>query len=82
MTAGLGVMARSEKLAELLNRKTGIADNSAKGKRVDRVVTRNGQDAPAIRHDDVLSLTHDHEARLLKGAHSVQMVDAWDLWQG
>jgi hypothetical protein len=71
LTAGLGVMARIEKLAELLNRETGIANNTAKGEGVDRVVTKNCQDAQAIRHDDVLALAHDRKTGLLEGAHSV-----------
>jgi hypothetical protein len=82
LSAGLGVVARSEELAELLNRKSGIANNTAKGEGVDRVVTRNGQDASSTRHDDMLALTHDHKARFLQGAHSIEMVDAWNLWQG
>jgi hypothetical protein len=30
----------------------------------------------------MLALTHDHKARFLQGAHSIEMVDAWNLWQG
>jgi len=75
-------MARSEEFAELLNRKAGISNNSAEGECVDRVVSWNGQDAAAVRHDDVLALTHDHKARFLQGAHSIEMVDARDLRQG
>ena len=82
MTAGLGVMSQSEELAELLIRKTGITNNAAKRESIDRVVTRNSQDSSAIGHDDVFALTHDHEARFFEGAHSVEMVDAGNLWQG
>ena len=82
MTAGLGVMARSEELTELLNRKAGIADDSAKGEGVDRVVTWDGQNSAAVRHDDMLALTHDHKAGFLEGAHGIEMVDAWNLRQG
>lgn len=74
-------MVRSKEFAELLNRKAGIANNSAEGEGVDRVVTRNGQNTAAVRHDDVLALTHDHKARLLKGAHSIEMADARNLRQ-
>lgn len=82
LTAGLGVTARSEQLAELLNRKTGITNDTAKGEGIHRVVTRDGQDASATGHDDVLALTHDYKARLLQGAHGIKMVDARDLWKG
>ena len=82
LTVGLGVIARSEELAELLNRESGIADNAAKGEGVDGVVTRNGQYPAVVRHDDVLALTHDHKASLLEGSNSVEMVDAGNLRQG
>ena len=75
-------MARSEQFAELLNRKTGITNNTAERESIDGVVARDSQDAPAIRHDDMLPLTNDREACLLEGTHSIEVVDPWDLGQG
>ena len=43
----------SEELPELLNRQTGIDDDTAHRERVDWIVTGNGEDASSIRHDDV-----------------------------
>src|SRR5574340_741431 len=82
LTEGLGGIARSEKVAELLNREPGIADNAAKGKGVHRVVPRNGQDAATVRHDGVLTLAYDHKPRLLESTDSVEMIDARNLRQG
>ena len=42
---------------------------------------RNGHDALAIAHYDVLSLPHNLKARFLQCTYSVEMIDAWDAWQ-
>jgi hypothetical protein len=46
----------------VLNRETSIDDDTAHGERIDRVVTRNGEDAPPIRHDYVLAFADDPAA--------------------
>ena len=75
-------MARLQQLAKLLYGEASIADDTAEGERVDRIVARDGQNARTVRHDDVLALTDDRKTCLLKGAHCVEMVDARDLGQG
>lgn len=82
LSAGQGVMARSEQFAELLNRKTRIANDTARGTGIHRVVTRDGQDASVTGHDDVLALPRDHKARLLQLEHRIEMVDARNSRQG
>lgn len=75
-------MARSEQFAELLNRETGITNNAAKRESIDWIVARDSQDAPAIRHDDMLPLSNDREACLFEGTHSIEVVDPLDFGQG
>ena len=47
---------QSQKTAKLVNGETGVANDTAHGYRVDRVVTRNSENASAIAHDDMLAL--------------------------
>jgi len=75
-------IARLQQLAKLLNSEPGVADDTAEGESVDGVVARDSQDAPAVRHNDVLALTHDRETRLLESTHCIEMVDARDFGQG
>ena len=57
-------------------------DDAAHRIGVHRVVTGNGNDSGAIRHDNVLALTDNAKSPLLQGSNSVQMVDAGDLAHG
>ena len=75
-------MVLLEQLAKLLNGQAGVAHDPAERVRVDRVVTRDGQDACAVRHDDVLALADDLEPRLLESSHGIEVVDAGDPGHG
>src|SRR4051812_3982575 len=55
--------------------------DTAHGECIDRVVARNGHDALAVAHHDVLSLAHDSETGLLQRAHGVEVVDAGEPGQ-
>ena len=69
----------SEQLPELLDRQAGIDDDTAHRKRVDRIVTGNGEDVPSIRHDDVPAFADDLEARLLERPDGLKMGNAREL---
>lgn len=64
-------IASLQKLAKLLDRETGIANDTAESEGVDGVVPWDGEDACPVRHDDMLTLTHHREPGLLKRAHRV-----------
>lgn len=81
LIAGLGGSIGLEQLAKLINRKTGVANDTAEGKRVDGIVTRNSKDARAVGHDDMFALTDDDECPLLESTHGIKMVDAGNLGQ-
>ena len=70
---------RSQQLAKLLDRESSIANDTAHGDGIDRVVTRNGQDACAIAHNNVLSLTEDRKSGLFEGSYCVKVIDARKL---
>jgi hypothetical protein len=55
----------SEELSEFLYGQTGIANDAAHREGIDWIVARDGENAYAIGHDDVLALSHDAEASLL-----------------
>jgi len=63
----------SEQFLELLHRQTRILNDTAHGVGVHGIVARNGEDAAAIGHDDVLALTSDPESGLLKSSHGLEM---------
>jgi hypothetical protein len=71
-----------QELAKLLDGETGVFDDTAHGESVDRVVTRDRQDALTVAHDDVFGLTDNPEPCLLEGAHCIEVVDARELGQG
>ena len=50
-------------------------------KRVDRIVAWDRKDPLAVGHHDVLTLARNPEARLLEGAHRIEVIDARDLRQ-
>jgi len=66
---------------ELLDGQTRIASDAAHGECIDGIVSRDGNDAHTIAHDDMLSLTRDMKAGLLERAHSVKVIDAWEARQ-
>jgi hypothetical protein len=45
-------------------------------------MARNGENAHAIRQDDVLALAGDPKTRPLKGPDCLEVVDAWQLGHG
>ena len=55
---------------------TGVTNDPAHRKRLDRVVPRDGHLPRAIAHDDVLSLPDDLKSRLLQSSNGILMVDA------
>jgi hypothetical protein len=71
--------ASLHELPELLWRKPGILSDAAHREGVDWVVARNGQNPPAIRHDDVFAFTNHLEARLLQSSHGLEVRDSRDL---
>jgi hypothetical protein len=68
-----------EELAESLDREAGIADNARHGDGIHGVVSRNGEDAGAVGHDDVLALTNDAKAGFLQGAYGSLMAYPWQF---
>lgn len=70
-----------EQLAKLLDRESSVPHKTAHRIGIDRVVTRNGENASAIRHHNMLALARDPQARLFKGAYCIEVVDASDLGQ-
>ncbi len=72
---------RSKQRAKPLDREAGVTGDTAHREGVDRIVSWDRHDAGAIRHDDVLALTRDPEARFLQRADCVEMIDAGDLGQ-
>lgn len=78
----MGITVQLQQFAKLLNSEAGVSDDTAKGESIDRVVARDGQNARAVRHDDVLALTDDRKTRPFEGAHCEKMIDTRDLGQG
>ena len=60
-----------KKPTKLFNRKPCVSNNTTQRKCIDRVMARNGQDALAVTHNDVLTLTHNPKSGLFERAHSV-----------
>ena len=67
---------------ELFDRQTRIASDAAHGECIDGIVPRDGNDARAIAHDNMLSLARDMKAGFLERAHSVKVIDAREARQG
>ena len=65
-----------EQRPKLLQGQTGVADDAAHRESVYWIMAGDSEDAHAIRHDDVLALSHDPESGLLQGAHRIEVVDA------
>jgi hypothetical protein len=62
--------------------KAGVSGDTIEGKCVDGVVTRDGEDARAIGHNDMLALADHRKSGLFESADRIEMVDARDLRQG
>lgn len=75
------VVYASEQFPELLYRETCVTNDTAHRDRIDRVVTRDGEDAISIAHHDVFTLTHESKSCLLQRAHGVKVIDSRNLWQ-
>ena len=69
----------SEQLLELFDCQPGVLCDTAHGVGVYRIVARDGNDAAAVTHDDLLALASYAESGLLKGPHGIEMRDAGDL---
>ena len=72
-------MGTLKQLAKLFDGKPGVADDTAEGKCVDGVVTRDGEDPCAAGHNDVLALADHRKPGLLERADGIEMVDARNL---
>jgi hypothetical protein len=66
----------SQQRLELLNSESGVADNSAHRKCVHWIMTGNGDDPSAIRHDNVFALPGNSEPGFLECLHSCEVIDA------
>jgi len=71
-----------QQFTKFLDGQAGIAGDTPHSECIDRIMPRDGNDALAIGHDDVLSLTRNRKSRFLERTHSVKMVDARDARQG
>lgn len=78
----LGATVSLKQLAELFDGKPGVSDDTTEGKCVDGVVTRDGEDARAVRHNDVLALANHRKSGLFESADGIEMINARNLWQG
>jgi len=78
----LGDTNGPKQLAKLFDGEAGVPDDTAEGKRVDGVVTRDGEDTRAVGHNDVLALADHRKSGLFESADGIEMIDAWNLRQG
>ena len=60
----------------MFNRETGITNDTAHGVFIDWIVPRNGENAAAVTHHDVLTLIDDFETGLFQCSNSAKMIDA------
>ncbi len=64
-----------EQIAKLLGRQPGILSDSTHGVCIDRVVSGDGHDPLTVGHDNVLALSRNSEANLLKCPNGSEMFD-------
>ena len=64
---------------EFLHRKAGIANDATHRLGIHGIVSRDGENADTVAHDDVLALSNDPETSLFQRPYRVLMVDAGDL---
>ena len=62
--------------AKLLDAQACVPNDPAHRKCIHGIVTRNREDANAIRHNYMLTLTNNAEASFLQSSDCVQMTDA------
>ena len=70
-----------KQLAKLFDGEAGVMDDTAEGKPVDGVVTRDGEDARAVGHNDMLALADHRKSGLFESADSIEVIDAGNLRQ-
>ena len=68
-----------QEVTKLLDGKSSVTNDTAKRKSVDWVVAWDGEDARAVRHNNMFSLTRNGKPCLLKRAHRIEVVDAGNL---
>ncbi len=81
-SAGLGNTVGLKQLAKLFDGESGVANDTAEGKCIDGIVARDGEDARAVGHNDVLALAGHRKPGLFERADDIEMIDARNLWQG
>ena len=59
-----------------------VADDTAEGKCVDGVVTRDCEDACPVGHNDVPALADHRKPGIFECTDGIEMIDARNLWQG
>ena len=69
-----------KEILELLDCQTSIVNDATHRISINWIVARNCEYSPAIAHDHVLTLIHDPETSLLKGANRPKMINPWNLW--
>lgn len=74
-------LTKLQKLAKLLDGQARIANDPAERESVDGVMARNNKNAAAVRHDNMLTLTHYFETGFFKSTNGIEMADAGDLGQ-
>jgi len=70
---------RSEELAKLIDRKAGIAHDTAHGIGIDGVMSWNRHDVHTISHDDMFTLPRDPQASLFQRPNRIAMVYTREL---
>jgi hypothetical protein len=65
-----------QKFLELLNRESGIVDDTAHRIRIHGIVPRDSQDTLAIAHHNMLALADDLESSLFERPHRTLMINA------
>ena len=81
-SARLRCAVRLKQFAKLLDGESGVANDTAKSKCVNWVVTRDREDARLVGHNDVLTLADHRKSDLLECANGIKMIDARNLGQG
>ncbi len=82
LTLFVGRHGGLKQLAKLLDGEAGVADDTAQGKCVDGVVTRDREDARLVGHNDVFALADHGKPGLFESADGIEMIDARNLGQG
>ncbi len=62
---------RLEEYLELLDAEAGITHDTAQGKRINRIVAPNSENANAIGHDNMPALPQDAKASFFRSSNSI-----------